>query len=118
MVAALDIATRRVIGQCRHRSQEFFKFLQAVDGPLPAQPDVHLVMDNYGTHKTPKVKRWFARHPRPALHPHRRQLAEPSRAFLRRARPATHLGGAFTHLRELEQAINDYLEHDNRPGLL
>ncbi len=54
--------------QLRHRSQEFLKSLEAVDGQLPAEPPIHLVMDNYGTHKTPRVKRWFARHPR--YHPH------------------------------------------------
>ena len=64
LFAALDIATGRVIGQCyrRHRHQEFLKFLEVIDSKIPSEVDVHLVMDNYGTHKTPKVVRWFARH--------------------------------------------------------
>ena len=70
LFAALEVATGKVIGKCqrRHRWQEFLKFLEEVDRQLPAQSPVHLVMDNYGTHKTPKVKPWFARHPRYHLH--------------------------------------------------
>jgi len=66
LFAALEVATGQVIGRCqrRHRSQEFLKFLEQVDRQRPPTPDVHIVMDNYGTHKTPQVKRWFARRPR------------------------------------------------------
>ena len=66
LFAALEVASGKVIGKCqrRHRSQEFLKFLEEVDRQLPARAAVHLVMDHYGTHKTPKVKRWFTRHPR------------------------------------------------------
>ena len=67
LFAALDIATGKVIGQChrRHRHQEFLKFMESVDAKLPeAAGEIHLVMDNYGTHKTARVIRWFARHPR------------------------------------------------------
>jgi len=118
LFAALHVATGQVIGQCqrRHRSQEFLKFLQEVDGQLSAEPEVHLVMDNYGTHKTPKVKRWFARHPRYHLHftptsaswlnQVERFFAEITRRRIRR--------GTFTQVRELEQAIHDYLKHHNR----
>jgi transposase len=118
LFAALEIATGQVIGTCqrRHRSQEFLRFLEAVDRQLPAGPEVHIVMDNYGTHKTPKAKRWFARHPRYRLHftptsaswlnQVERCFAEITRRRIRR--------GTFTHVRELEQAIHDYLEHHNR----
>lgn len=71
LFAALDIATGKVIGEChrRHRQQEFLNFMQRVDSTIPADAgEVHLVLDNYGTHKTPKVIRWFARHPRCHLH--------------------------------------------------
>ncbi len=66
LFAALDIATGKVIGQChrRHRHQEFLKFLKRLDAHLPPTGDVHIIMDNYGTHKAPKVIRWFVRHPR------------------------------------------------------
>lgn len=70
LFAALDIATGRVIGQLhrRHRGQEFLKFLRTIDDCVPLDLDVHLVMDNYGTHKTPTVRAWFARHPRFHVH--------------------------------------------------
>ncbi len=118
LFAALEVATGKVIGRCqhRHRSQEFLKFLEEVDRQLAVGPEVHIVMDNYGTHKTPKVKRWFARHPRYHLHftptsaswlnQVERFFAEITRRRIRR--------GSFTHVRELEQAIHDYLEHHNR----
>lgn len=119
LFAALQVATGQVIGQYhrRHRSQEFLQFLEAVDGQLPvSRREVHLVMDNYGTPKTPQVKRWFARHPRYHLHftptsaswlNHvERFFAEITRRRIRR--------GTCTHGRELEQAIHDYLKHHNR----
>lgn len=68
--AALDLASGRVIGEChrRHRGVEFRKFLDTVDEAVPAPLDVHLILDNYGTHKTPLIRRWLARHPRYHLH--------------------------------------------------
>jgi transposase len=70
LFAALDIATGRVIGRCyqRHRAVEFRKFLATIDRAMPADLDLHLVLDNYATHKTPAVKAWLARHPRYHLH--------------------------------------------------
>lgn len=70
LFAALDLATGKVIGELhrRHRSSEFLKFLRTIEQSVPAQLDIHLVMDNYGTHKSPTVKAWFARHRRYHLH--------------------------------------------------
>ena len=70
LFAALDLATGKVMGELhrRHRSGEFLKFLRTIDQSVPAHLDVHLVMDNYGTHKTPTVRAWFARHARFHLH--------------------------------------------------
>jgi transposase len=70
LFAALDVATGRVIGAChrRHRSQEFLRFLDTIEAQVPPGLDVHLILDNYGTHKTPRVRRWFARHPRFYVH--------------------------------------------------
>jgi transposase len=70
LFAALEVATGKVIGQChrRHRHQEFLKFLTRVDAELPPDREVHVIMDTYGTHKAPKVIRWFVRHPRYHLH--------------------------------------------------
>jgi len=70
LFAALDVASGKVISQVhrRHRHQEFLKFLGTIDRNVPAELDVHLICDNYGTHKTPEIKRWFLRHARFQLH--------------------------------------------------
>src|SRR5436305_4377240 len=70
LYAALDIITGQVIGRLhsRHRAIEFKKFLQTLDQEVPAELDVHLVLDNSSTHKTPLIKRWLAAHPRFKLH--------------------------------------------------
>jgi len=66
LFAALELAEGKVIGQCyaRHRHQEFLKFLKRLDSEFPIQIKLHVVMDNYGTHKHPKVQSWLQRHPR------------------------------------------------------
>jgi len=66
LFAALEVAQGKVIGQCfaRHRHQEFLKFLKRLDSEFPAEVRLHMVMDNYGTHKHPKVQDWLQRHPR------------------------------------------------------
>ncbi len=66
LFAALELNSNRVIGQLhrRHRSQEFRKFLDAIEANVPADIDVHIVMDNYGTHKTAIIRNWFAKRPR------------------------------------------------------
>jgi transposase len=70
LYAALDLTTGKVIGKLhqRHRAIEFHKFLQTIDQHVPQHLDVHLVLDNSSTHKTPKIKRWLAAHPRFVLH--------------------------------------------------
>lgn len=70
LFAALDVATGEVIGKCfpRHRGTEFLKFLRKIEKNVPRDLDVHLVMDNYATHKTPSVQKWLAKHPRWHVH--------------------------------------------------
>lgn len=70
LFAALEVAQGKVIGQCfaRHRHQEFLKFLKRIDAEFPADLKLHVVMDNYGTHKHPKVQSWLQRHPRFVSH--------------------------------------------------
>jgi transposase len=70
LFAALDLASGSVIARHyqRHRHQEFLRFLQLIDDAVPDGLDLHLVCDNYGTHKTPAVKKWLLRHPRFHLH--------------------------------------------------
>jgi putative transposase len=70
LFAALDLATGQVLTRCkrRHRHQEYLDFLKHVDANVPRQLDIHLVVDNYATHKHPTVKRWLATHPRYQVH--------------------------------------------------
>lgn len=70
LFAALDIATGRVIGKCygRHRAAEFRKFLDEIEAAVPTDLDVHLVMDNYATHKAPLIRKWLAKRPRWHVH--------------------------------------------------
>ena len=70
LFAALDVASGKVIGDChrQHRSIEFRKFLDTIDAAVPRDLDVHLVLDNYGTHKTALIRRWLAKRPRYHLH--------------------------------------------------
>jgi transposase len=70
LFAALEVAQGKVIGQCfaRHRHQEFLKFLKRLDTEFPVEMNLHLVMDNYGTHKHPRVQNWLQRHPRFVSH--------------------------------------------------
>jgi transposase len=70
LFAALDIKTGEIFGQCkrRHRHQEFLAFLKDLDTQVPAQLELHLILDNYGTHKHRTVRAWLARHPRFHLH--------------------------------------------------
>ena len=70
LFAALELAQGKVIGQCyaRHRHQEFIKFLKCLDAEFPVELKLHMVLDNYGTHKHPVVQKWLARHPRFVLH--------------------------------------------------
>ena len=70
LFAALNVATGKVIGEFhqRHRAVEFRKFLNTVEAAVPSTLDVHLILDNYGTHKTPRIQRCLARHPRYHVH--------------------------------------------------
>ena len=70
LFAALDVQTGKVIGRChrRHRSQEFLRFLDAIDAAVPGDLDVHLILDNASTHKTPAVQRWLKKRPRYHVH--------------------------------------------------
>lgn len=122
LFAALDVATGKVIGQMhrRHRSVEFRGFLETIDKQVPQELDIHLVLDNYGTHKTPLIHRWLTRHPRFHLHftPTgaswinlvERWFATLTERWIRR--------GTHRSTRQLEEAIKLYLRtynEDPRP---
>jgi transposase len=122
LFAALDVATGRVIGRChrRHRHQEFLKFLDHVDATVVREPGVtiHVVLDNYATHKTPAVKRWFLRHPEYQLHftPTSGSWLNQVERFFAAITEDRIRRGVFTSVRQLERAIADYLaEHNQNP---
>ena len=114
LFAALNTATGEVIGKCcrRHRSVEFRKFLAIIDKAVPKELDIHLVLDNYGTHKTAMIHNWLLRRPRFHLHftptsaswlnQVERWFAEITRKQLRH--------GTFRSTLALEKAIKEYLE--------
>jgi transposase len=120
LFAALDVATGAVVGKChrRHRHQEFVKFLDHVDAALPREPgvSVHVVLDNYATHKTAAVKRWFLRHPEYHLHftPTSSSWLNQVERFFARITEERIRRGVFTSVPQLERAIADYLTEHNR----
>lgn len=118
LFAALDVKTGKVMGEChrRHRSVAFRKFLDTIDASVPASLDVHLILDNYGPHKTALIRRWLAKRPRYHLHftptgASWINLVERLFALLteRQLRPGVHRS-----TRELEAALLAYLEDHNR----
>ena len=113
LFAALDLASGRVIGELhrRHRSKEFLTFLRTIEANVPATLDVHLILDNYGTHKTPSVKAWFARHPRFRVHftPTSASWLNLVERFFSLLTTRQIKRGAHRSTRELEQAIRSYL---------
>jgi len=122
LFAALDVATGQVIGKChrRHRQQEFLKFLKYIDQTIDKQPGqtIHLVMDNYATHKTSAVQRWFARHPEYHIHftPTSASWLNQVERFFAEITQRRIRRGVFKSLPALERAIHDYLEtHNENP---
>lgn len=122
LFAALNVATGKVIGKChrRHRHQEFIKFLNHVDAAVPKEPgvSVHVVLDNYGTHKTPAVKRWFLRHPEYHLHftPTSASWLNQVERFFAAITEQRIRRGVFSSVSQLEKAIASYLaEHNKNP---
>jgi len=119
LFAALNVATGQVIGKChrRHRHQEFVKFLDHVDATLVQEPGVsiHLILDNYATHKTPAVKRWLLRHPAYRLHfiPTSSSWLNQVERFFAEITEKRIRRGAFKSVAALERAIADYLAHHN-----
>ena len=118
LFAALDVATGKIIGRChhRHRHQEFLRFLDQIERAVPAHLEVHLVLDNYATHKTPKVARWFARHPRYHLHftPTSASWLNQIERWFARITEERIRRDAFRSVGELERAILDYIDAHNQ----
>ncbi len=120
LFAALDVATGQVLGKCyrRHRSVEFLDFLRQVDAAVPTELEVHLVLDNYGTHKTARVRKWLQKRPHYHLHftpTHASWLNQVERWFaLLTERQIKR--GSHRSVQELEQAIREFITvHNQQP---
>ena len=120
LFAALDMLEGRLIGQCmpRHRHQEFIKFLKQIDAETPPELDLHLIVDNYATHKHPKVKTWLKRHKRFHLHfiPTRSSWLNLVERWFREITDKRIRRGVFRSVEQLIEAIRAYIdEHNNNP---
>lgn len=118
LFAALSMLDGHVIGDClpRHRHQEFIRFLKKIDAETPPELDLHLIVDNYGTHKHAKVKRWLRRHPRFHLHftPTSSSWLNLVERWFRDLTDRRIRRGSFEEVPELIAAINDYVAASNQ----
>ena len=119
LFAALNVAEGIVIDACmsRHRHQEWIKFLKHIDAATDPEAELHLVADNYATHKHPKVRRWLARHPRFHMHftPTSSSWLNLVERWFRDLTQKRLRRGTFTSVRQLQQAIFEYVElHNNQ----
>ena len=117
LFAALDVKSGLVIGECqpRHRAREFIRFLKRIDRCVQKHLDVHLVLDNYGTHKTPAVKAWLAKHRRFKLHftPTSASWLNLVERFFAEITTKRIRRGIFRSVIELKEAIHDYVDRHN-----
>lgn len=117
LFAALEVLEGKVIGQClpRHRHQEFLKFLRTLDASYPKELDLHLILDNYGTHKHAKVKRWLEKHPRFKLHftPTSASWTNLVERWFRELSEKAIRRGVFKSVDDLQEAIQAFLASHN-----
>jgi transposase len=117
LFAALNVLEGKVIGQCmsRHRHQEFILFLNKINRETPAERELHLVIDNYATHKHPKVRAWLERHPRFHFHftPTSASWLNAVEGFFAKLTKQRLKRGAFSGIVDLQAAINRYLAETN-----
>jgi transposase len=118
LFAALSMLDGHVIGEClpRHRHQEFIRFLQKVDAETPADLDLHLIVDNYATHKHPRVTHWLRRHPRFHLHftPTASSCLNLVERWFRDLTDKRIRRGSFEQVPELIATIDDYIAQSNQ----
>ena len=120
LFAALDVLAGKVIGRCmqRHRHEEFIRFLNAVDSEVPVGKRIEAVVDNYATHKHPKVKAWLKRHPRWTFHftPTSASWLNAVENFFSTLTRQRIRRGSFHSIVDLQAAIHRYLaEHNASP---
>jgi transposase len=117
LFAALDYLEGKVLAHStqRHRHQEWIEFLKTIDREVPADLEIHLILDNYAAHKTPQVKRWLKRHPRFHLHftPTSSSWLNLVERFFRDLSQDVVLPGSFSSVQELKEAIFGYLAERN-----
>lgn len=117
LFAAIEVAAGKVIAECmaRHRHQEWLKFLRKIDAETPPELDLHLIVDNYATHKHPKVQRWLARHKRFQMHftPTSSSWLNLVERWFRDITDRRLRRGVFKSVGQLEQAIRDYIDDHN-----
>jgi transposase len=117
LFAALSMLDGAVVGECmaRHRHQEFIRFLNRIDKETPATLDLHLIVDNYATHKHPKVKAWLKRHPRFHLHftPTSSSWLNMVERWFRNLTDQRLRRGTFNNVATLIDAITDYIAKHN-----
>lgn len=118
LFAALNVADGTLIGQCqdRHRHQEWLKFLQLIEVQTPPDRDLHLILDNYATHKHPKVQKWLKKHPRFHMHftPTSASWLNMVERFFRDLTVNRLRRGVFHSVADLVQALETYIAHHNR----
>lgn len=118
LCAALSMLDGKVIGDCRlrHRHQEFIRFLKRMDTEMPAEAELHWIVDNYGTHKQPRVKSWLKRHPRFHWHftPTSRSWLDLVERWFRGLTQQRIRRGSFHAVQELVTTIKDYIENHNQ----
>jgi transposase/DNA-binding CsgD family transcriptional regulator len=118
LFAALSMLDGKVIGDCmpRHRHQEFIRFLKKIDAVTPPDLDLHLIVDNYSTHKHPRVKSWLRRYPRFHLHfvPTSSSWLNMVERWFRELTDKRIRRGTFRSVPELIAAIKEYLENHNQ----
>jgi transposase len=117
LFAALNVLDGRVIGQCmaRHRHQEFIRFLNKINREIPAERELHLIVDNYATHKHPKVRAWLERHPRFHFHftPTSASWLNAVEGFFAKLTKQRLKRGVFKGIVDLQAAINRYVVETN-----
>ena len=118
LFAALEMASGKLIGRCmkRHRHQEWLKFLRLIDEQTPTHLDLHLIADNYSTHKHPKVKAWLAKHPRFHMHfvPTSSSWLNMVERWFRDITTKRIRRDSFRSVEALEKAIHDYIAAHNQ----
>jgi transposase len=117
LFAALNVLEGKIIGRCmqRHRHQEFIRFLNTIEADIPAGKIIHVVLDNYATHKHPKVRAWLARHPRFVFHftPTSASWLNAVEGFFAKLARRRLKRGVFRSIVDLQAAINRFLRETN-----